>query len=162
MLFRSVDFRNTIIVLTSNMGSDILAAQPEGEAATMVQGQVMNVVRQHFRPEFLNRLDEIILFRRLQRADMAYIVDIQLSRLRKLLEDRKLTLALDAAATKWLAEEGYDSAYGARPLKRVIQRSLQNPLAGLILEGAVKEGETIHVSAARDGLTINGKLADAA
>ena len=159
---RTVDFRNTIIVLTSNMGSDILAAQPEGEAATMVQGQVMNVVRQHFRPEFLNRLDEIILFRRLQRADMAYIVDIQLSRLRKLLEDRKLTLALDAAATKWLAEEGYDSAYGARPLKRVIQRSLQNPLAGLILEGAVKEGETIHVSAARDGLTINGKLADAA
>ena len=159
---RTVDFKNTIIVLTSNMGSDILAAQPEGEAATMVQGQVMNIVRQHFRPEFLNRLDEIILFRRLQRADMAYIVDIQLSRLRKLLEDRKITLDLDAAATQWLAEEGYDSAYGARPLKRVIQRSLQNPLAGLILEGAVKDGETIHVSADGTGLSINGRLAEAA
>ncbi|MSP29894.1 MAG: ATP-dependent chaperone ClpB, partial [Acetobacteraceae bacterium] len=120
---RTVDFKNTIIVLTSNMGSDVLAAQPEGEAAAMVQGQVMNIVRQHFRPEFLNRLDEIILFRRLQRVDMAYIVDIQLSRLRKLLDDRKIVLDLDAAATQWLAEEGYDSAYGARPLKRVIQRT---------------------------------------
>jgi len=159
---RTVDFKNTIIVLTSNMGSDILAAQPEGEQASMVQGQVMNVVRQHFRPEFLNRLDEIILFRRLQRADMAHIVDIQLMRLRMLLEDRKIGLDLDATAMKWLAEEGYDSVYGARPLKRVIQRSLQNPLAGLILEGGVKEGETVHVSADRTGLTINGKLAEAA
>ncbi|HQT77182.1 MAG TPA: ATP-dependent chaperone ClpB [Rhodopila sp.] len=159
---RTVDFKNTIIVLTSNLGSDILAQQPEGESTAMVQGQVMRVVRQHFRPEFLNRLDEIILFRRLQRSDMASIVEIQLAGLRKLLADRKIGLELDRAALDWLAAEGYDSTYGARPLKRVIQRSLQNPLAGLILEGAVKEGETIHVSAAADGLQINGQLAEAA
>ena len=159
---RTVDFRNTIIVLTSNLGSDILAAQPEGESAAMVQGQVMEVVREHFRPEFLNRLDEIILFRRLQRADMAAIVDIQLARLRKLLADRKIGLELDQSAIDWLAAEGYDPVYGARPLKRVIQRSLQNPLAGLILEGTVQEGETVHVSAGRNGLTINGRLAEAA
>ena len=159
---RTVDFRNTIIVLTSNLGSDILAAQPEGEAATMVQGQVMNIVRAHFRPEFLNRLDEVILFRRLQRADMATIVDIQLERLRALLADRKITLTLDTSALEWLAAEGYDPVYGARPLKRVIQRQLQNPLAGLLLEGAIHDGEAITVSAGRDGLVINGRLAVAA
>ena len=133
---RTVDFKNTIIVLTSNLGSDILAAQPEGEPTAMVQGQVMTIVRHHFRPEFLNRLDEIILFRRLQRSDMASIVSIQLEHLRKLLADRKIGLELDRSALEWLASEGYDSTYGARPLKRVIQRSLQNPLASLILEGA--------------------------
>jgi ATP-dependent Clp protease ATP-binding subunit ClpB len=159
---RTVDFRNTIIVLTSNLGSDVLAAQPDGESVAMVQGQVMRAVRQHFRPEFLNRLDEIILFRRLQRADMASIVTIQLERLKALLTDRKIGLELDRAALEWLAEEGYDSTYGARPLKRVIQRSLQNPLAGLILEGTIKEGETVNVSANKDGLVINGQLADAA
>jgi ATP-dependent Clp protease ATP-binding subunit ClpB len=159
---RTVDFKNTIIVLTSNLGSEILAAQPEGEPTAMVQGQVMRIVRQHFRPEFLNRLDEIILFRRLQRADMAHIVSIQLEHLRKLLADRKIGLDLDRAALDWLAAEGYDSTYGARPLKRVIQRSLQNPLAGLILEGAVKEGETVHVSAGPEGLRINGRMAVAA
>ena len=159
---RTVDFKNTIIVLTSNLGSEVLAAQPEGEPAAMVQGQVMQFVRAHFRPEFLNRLDEIILFRRLQRADMASIVAIQLQRLKALLADRKIDLDLDKAATAWLGNEGYDSVYGARPLKRVIQRSLQNPLAGLILEGAVKEGETVHVSADGKGLTINGALAEAA
>jgi len=159
---RTVDFRNTIIVLTSNLGSDILAAQPEGEAAAMVQGQVMNIVRAHFRPEFLNRLDEVILFRRLQRADMATIVDIQLQRLRALLADRKITLTLDPSALEWLAAEGYDPVYGARPLKRVIQRQLQNPLAGMLLEGAVHDGEIIQVSAGRDGMIINGKLAEAA
>jgi ATP-dependent Clp protease ATP-binding subunit ClpB len=159
---RTVDFRNTIIVLTSNLGSDILAAQPEGESAAMVQGQVMNIVRAHFRPEFLNRLDEVILFRRLQRADMATIVDIQLERLRALLADRKIMLTLDASALEWLAAEGYDPVYGARPLKRVIQRQLQNPLAGLLLEGAVHDGEAITVSAGRDGLVINGRLAEAA
>jgi ATP-dependent Clp protease ATP-binding subunit ClpB len=159
---RTVDFKNTIIVLTSNLGSDILAHQPEGEPTAMVQGQVMAVVRQHFRPEFLNRLDEIVLFRRLQRSDMASIVEIQLSGLRKLLADRKLGLELDRSALDWLAAEGYDSTYGARPLKRVIQRSLQNPLAGLILEGGVKEGETVRVSAGPDGLVINGQLAEAA
>jgi len=159
---RTVDFKNTIIVLTSNLGSDILAAQPEGEKTSMVQGQVMNVVRHHFRPEFLNRLDEIILFRRLQRADMAAIVAIQLERLKALLADRKIDIELDRAATDWLAAEGYDATYGARPLKRVIQRSLQNPLAGLILEGAIKEGETVHVSAGAEGLTIDGAMAEAA
>ena len=159
---RTVDFRNTIIVLTSNLGSDILAAQPEGEDVTLVQGQVMRVVRDHFRPEFLNRLDEIVLFRRLQRSDMAAIVSIQLERLRKLLADRHIGLELDARALEWLASEGYDPVYGARPLKRVIQRSLQNPLAGLILEGAVHDGETVHVSANDKGLTINGALAEAA
>ena len=159
---RTVDFKNTIIVLTSNLGSDVLAAQPEGEKVEMVQAQVMNAVRAHFRPEFLNRLDEIILFRRLQRADMASIVKIQLERLRELLTDRKIDLDLDRSALDWLAAEGYDSTYGARPLKRVIQRSLQNPLAGLILDGSVKEGDTIHVSGGHDGLTINGELAAAA
>jgi len=159
---RTVDFKNTIIVLTSNLGSDILSAQPEGESTAMVQGQVMRVVRQHFRPEFLNRLDEIILFRRLQRSDMATIVTIQLGALRKLLDARKIGLELDRGALEWLAAEGYDSTYGARPLKRVIQRSLQNPLAGLILEGSVKEGETVHVSAGTDGLVINGQMAEAA
>ncbi len=159
---RTVDFRNTIIVLTSNLGSEILAAQPEGEPAAMVQGQVMAIVRAHFRPEFLNRLDEIILFRRLQRSDMAAIVLIQLERLRALLADRKIGLDLDRTALDWLGSEGYDSVYGARPLKRVIQRSLQNPLAGMILEGAVREGDTVHVSAGPEGLVINGKLAEAA
>jgi ATP-dependent Clp protease ATP-binding subunit ClpB len=159
---RTVDFRNVMIVLTSNLGSDILAAQPEGEAATMVQGQVMTLVRQHFRPEFLNRLDEVILFRRLQRADMATIVDIQLERLRALLADRKITMKVQPAALNWLAEEGYDPTYGARPLKRVIQRQLQNPLAGMILEGAVHDGETIDISAGKDGLVINDRLVQAA
>jgi ATP-dependent Clp protease ATP-binding subunit ClpB len=159
---RTVDFKNTIIVLTSNLGSEVLAHQKEGEPTAMVQGEVMAVVRQHFRPEFLNRLDEIVLFRRLQRSDMAAIVEIQLAGLRKLLADRKLGLELDRSALDWLAAEGYDSTYGARPLKRVIQRSLQNPLAGLILEGGVTEGETVRVSAGANGLVINGQLAEAA
>jgi len=159
---RTVDFRNTIIVLTSNLGSEILAAQPDGEDLAMAYKGVMEMVRQHFRPEFLNRLDEIVLFRRLQRADMSTIVTIQLGRLRQLLEGRKIGLELDAPARDWLAAEGYDPVYGARPLKRVIQRSLQNPLAGLILEGAIKDGEVIHVSADHNGLVINGELAKAA
>jgi ATP-dependent Clp protease ATP-binding subunit ClpB len=159
---RTVDFKNTIIVLTSNLGSDILAAQPEGEDIAMAFKGVMEMVRGHFRPEFLNRLDEIVLFRRLQRSDMAAIVDIQLGRLRKLLADRKIALELDRAAMDWLAREGYDPVYGARPLKRVIQRSLQNPLAGLILDGTVKDGETVRVSASGDALVINGRLAEVA
>ena len=154
---RTVDFRNTIIVLTSNLGSDVLAQQSEGEAASLVQAQVMRVVRAHFRPEFINRLDEIILFRRLQKADMAAIVDIQIAHLRTLLADRKITLQLDADARDWLAEAGYDAAYGARPLKRVIQRSMQNPLAGLILDGTIHDGETVQVTADRDGLMLNGR-----
>ena len=159
---RTVDFKNTIIVLTSNLGSDILAAQPDGEDLAMAYRGVMDIVRARFRPEFLNRLDEIVLFRRLQRSDMAAIVEIQLERLRKLLADRKITLDLDRSATEWLGSEGYDPVYGARPLKRVIQRSLQNSLAGLILEGEVKDGETVHVSAGGDGLVINGRLTEAA
>ncbi|MFZ6764034.1 ATP-dependent chaperone ClpB [Pseudoroseomonas sp. WGS1072] len=151
---RTVDFRNTLIVLTSNLGSEILAAQPEGEDVDLVRGQVMNVVRGRFRPEFLNRLDEIVLFRRLARNDMGAIVQIQLGRLRKLLEDRKITLELDPAATEWLAEAGYDPVYGARPLKRVIQRNLQDRLAGMLLEGNVSDGATIHVTAGPEGLDL--------
>jgi ATP-dependent Clp protease ATP-binding subunit ClpB len=159
---RTVDFRNVIIVLTSNMGSEILAAQAEGEDVSLVYGSVMQIVRQHFRPEFLNRLDEIIMFRRLQRSDMAAIVKIQLARLDALLVDRKITLELDDAATTWLGEEGYDPTYGARPLKRVIQRSLQNPLAGMLLEGTIKDGDTVHVTASSDGLVIGAEMAQAA
>jgi ATP-dependent Clp protease ATP-binding subunit ClpB len=159
---RTVDFKNTIIVLTSNLGSDILAAQPDGEDLSMAYKGVMEMVRGHFRPEFLNRLDEIVLFRRLQRSDMATIVEIQLGRLRSLLADRHISLELDRSALDWLAAEGYDPVYGARPLKRVIQRSLQNPLAGFILEGAVKDGEIVEVSAGVGGLAFNGQLAEAA
>jgi ATP-dependent Clp protease ATP-binding subunit ClpB len=153
---RTVDFRNTLIVMTSNLGSDILAAQPEGALTEAVRGAVMEVVRGHFRPEFLNRLDEILLFHRLTREHMAGIVEIQLARLAKLLAERKIALALDERARKWLAEAGYDPVYGARPLKRVIQRSLQNPLATLILEGKVHDGETVRVSVKGKGLAING------
>ena len=159
---RTVDFRNTIIVLTSNLGSDILAQVPDGEIPPLAAAQVMRVVRERFRPEFLNRLDEIVLFRRLQRGDMASIVDIQLARLLALLADRHIALDLDEGAREWLADSGYDPVYGARPLKRVIQRSLQNPLAGLLLEGAVHDGDTVHVSAGPDGLLINDRLAEAA
>jgi ATP-dependent Clp protease ATP-binding subunit ClpB len=159
---RTVDFRNTIIVLTSNLGSDILAAQAEGEDVRMAEAAVMARVREHFRPEFLNRLDEIVLFRRLQRADMATIVTIQLKHLESLLAGRNIRITLDQAARNWLAEAGYDPVYGARPLKRVIQRNLQNPLAGLILEGAVKDGETVNVTASDAGLVIAGHLAQAA
>ncbi|HVZ06918.1 ATP-dependent chaperone ClpB [Rhodopila sp.] len=159
---RTVDFKNTIIVLTSNLGSEILARQPEGEATSMVHGEVMAIVRRHFRPEFLNRLDEIILFRRLQRSDMASIVTIQLGHLKALLHDRKIGLELDRSALEWLGTEGYDSVYGARPLKRVIQRSLQNPLAQMILEGSVKDGDTVHVTAGADGLVINGHVMEQA
>ena len=159
---RTVDFRNTIIVLTSNLGSDLLAAQPEGDSTALVQAQVMRVVREHFRPEFLNRLDEIVQFQRLARADMAAIVKIQLERLQQLLADRHIALELDEPALNWLGESGYDPVYGARPLKRVIQRVLQNPLAGQLLDGSIRDGDTVHVSADRDGLIINGRLAEAA
>jgi ATP-dependent Clp protease ATP-binding subunit ClpB len=159
---RTVDFRNTIIVLTSNLGSELLAAQPDGEPMALVHAQVMRVVREHFRPEFLNRLDEIITFRRLARDDMKVIVDIQLQRLRAQLAERKIGLELDQTALDWLANEGYDPVYGARPLKRVIQRSLQNPLATLLLEGAVHEGDTVRVAAGMEGLVINGRVAEPA
>jgi len=159
---RTVDFTNTVIILTSNLGGDILAGQDEGHDSGEVRGLVMEVVRASFRPEFLNRLDEIILFHRLFRSHMDGIVDIQLQRLFKLLEDRGITLDLDSAAKAWLAEAGYDPVYGARPLRRVIQRSLQDSLASMILEGRVSDGDTVRISAGADGLTINGEKAVAA
>jgi ATP-dependent Clp protease ATP-binding subunit ClpB len=151
---RTVDFRNTLIVLTSNLGSEALASLPEGADVERARGAVMAAVRDAFRPEFLNRLDEILLFRRLSRDDMKGIVTIQLERLRKLLVDRKITLEVDSAASAWLANAGYDPVYGARPLKRVIQRELQNPLAQQILEGHIPDGSTVHVSAGDKGLVI--------
>jgi ATP-dependent Clp protease ATP-binding subunit ClpB len=154
---RTVDFRNTLIVLTSNLGSEFLAAQPEGQDSSAVRDEVMGVVRSRFRPEFLNRLDEIILFHRLGRAQMDKIVEIQVARLQNLLRDRKVEIVLDDKAKRWLAETGYDPVYGARPLKRVIQRHLQNPLAGLILEGTVTDGDKVKVSADERGLLINGR-----
>src|SRR5256884_980478 len=132
---RTVDFRNTLIIMTSNLGSEFLVNQPEGEDTSAVREQVMGMVRAHFRPEFLNRVDEIILFHRLQKSEMGRIVEIQFARLQKLLEERKIVLTLDAAARDWLAAKGWDPAYGARPLKRVIQRNLQDPLAEMILAG---------------------------
>jgi ATP-dependent Clp protease ATP-binding subunit ClpB len=149
--------------MTSNLGAEYLVAQADGEDSDKVRDLVMAEVRAHFRPEFLNRIDEIILFHRLKREQMGRIVEIQLTSLQKLLEDRKITLTLDAKARDWLAEKGYDPAYGARPLKRVIQKSVQDPLAELILSGKIKDGEKVAVSAGKDGLVFNGaKVAQAA
>jgi len=158
---RTVDFRNTLIILTSNLGAEILANQPEGQDSTAVRGEVMDVVRSAFRPEFLNRLDEIILFHRLFREHMTGIVEIQLARLAKRLAERKITLAFDDEAKAFLAEAGYDPVYGARPLKRVIQRNLENPLAGMILEGKVNDGQTVQIGAGKRGLIIDGVEIDA-
>jgi ATP-dependent Clp protease ATP-binding subunit ClpB len=158
----TVDFRNTIIVLTSNLGSEYLAALLEGQPAEAAREQVMEVVRRSFRPEFLNRLDEIILFNRLGRNEMRRIVDIQLNHLQKLLVARKITLKVDDQAKVWLANTGYDPVYGARPLKRVIQRELQNPLATMLLSGAIKDGDTVMVSIVDGRLAINGRRLAAA
>jgi ATP-dependent Clp protease ATP-binding subunit ClpB len=154
---RTVDFRNTLIIMTSNLGSEFLVNQPEGEDTSAVREQVMGMVRAHFRPEFLNRVDEIILFHRLQKSEMGRIVEIQFSRLQKLLEERKITLTLDAAARDWLAAKGWDPAYGARPLKRVIQRNLQDPLAEMILAGEIRDGDRVVISVEGNVLTFNGK-----
>ncbi|MBR1194136.1 ATP-dependent chaperone ClpB [Bradyrhizobium sp. AUGA SZCCT0160] len=154
---RTVDFRNTLIIMTSNLGSEFLVNQPEGEDTSEVREQVMAMVRAHFRPEFLNRVDEIILFHRLQKSEMGRIVEIQFARLQKLLEERKITLTLDAAARDWLAAKGWDPAYGARPLKRVIQRNLQDPLAEMILAGEVADGDRVVISSEGNVLTFNGK-----
>ncbi len=153
---RTVDFKNTLIVLTSNIGAQYLVEQKEGEETEAVRDEVMAEVRSRFRPEFLNRLDDIILFHRLQRADMTKIVDIQIARLQKLLNERKIKIDLDEQAKSWLANRGYDPAYGARPLKRVIQRNVQDPLAEQILAGGVKDGDTVTVSVRDGALTING------
>jgi ATP-dependent Clp protease ATP-binding subunit ClpB len=158
---RTVDFRNTLIVLTSNLGGDVIASLPDDADIEKARPAVMEAVRHAFRPEFLNRLDEILLFRRLSREDMTGIVTIQLGRLRHLLADRKIVLDLDAKANEWLANAGYDPVYGARPLKRVIQRELQNPLAQQILEGKIPDGATVKVTASPLGLVI-GEAAPAA
>jgi ATP-dependent Clp protease ATP-binding subunit ClpB len=148
---RTVDFRNVLVIMTSNLGADFLVSQPEGQDTDMVRDEVMAVVRGHFRPEFLNRVDEIILFHRLQRSEMGAIVDIQMRRLQKLLADRKITIELTPEARQWLADKGYDPAYGARPLKRVIQKHVQDPLAEMILAGKVRDGETVPVTVGPGG-----------
>ncbi|MBG0812265.1 ATP-dependent chaperone ClpB [Methylosinus sp. H3A] len=154
---RTVDFKNTLIIMTSNLGSEFLVMQQEGEDSSAVHAEVMQVVRAHFRPEFLNRVDEIVLFHRLRRDDMGAIVDIQILRLQKLLDDRKITLTLDEKARALLAAKGYDPAYGARPLKRVIQKELQDPLAEALLGGDIVDGSTVRVSTDSQGLTLEGR-----
>jgi ATP-dependent Clp protease ATP-binding subunit ClpB len=155
---RTVDFKQTLIILTSNLGAQALSQLPDGADSADAKRDVMDAVRAHFRPEFLNRLDETIIFDRLGRADMDGIVDIQLARLQKRLMGRKITLAFDDAAKTWLADEGYDPVFGARPLKRVIQRALQDPLAELLLSGDVKDGDTVAVSAGAEGLIIGDRI----
>jgi ATP-dependent Clp protease ATP-binding subunit ClpB len=158
----TVDFRNTLIVMTSNLGAEFLVNQPEGQDTDAVRGEVMSLVRASFRPEFLNRVDEIILFHRLKRDDMDRIVSIQMGRLEKLLEDRKITLVLEPDARDFLAQKGWDPAYGARPLKRVIQKEVQDPLAERILSGDIKDGETVIITAGADQLEFTPQAAAAA
>ena len=155
---RKVDFKQTLIILTSNLGAQALSQLPEGADAADAKRDVMDAVKAHFRPEFLNRLDETIIFDRLARKDMDGIVSIQLKRLQKRLAARKIDLTLDEAAKTWLADEGYDPVFGARPLKRVIQRALQNPLAEMLLGGDVKDGESVTVSAGAEGLIIGDRV----
>jgi ATP-dependent Clp protease ATP-binding subunit ClpB len=155
---RTVDFKQTLIILTSNLGAQALSQLPDGADPTQAKRDVMEAVRAHFRPEFLNRLDETIIFDRLAREDMAGIVTIQMKRLEERLAGRNIHLDLDEAALKWLADEGYDPVFGARPLKRVIQRALQNQLAEMILAGDVLDGDTITVSAGVDGLLVGDRV----
>ncbi|MCG7629878.1 ATP-dependent chaperone ClpB [Epibacterium sp. MM17-32] len=155
---RTVDFKQTLIILTSNLGAQALSQLPDGADAADAKRDVMDAVRAHFRPEFLNRLDETVIFDRLGRQDMGGIVEIQLGRLAKRLAQRKITLELDDGAKTWLADEGYDPVFGARPLKRVIQRALQNPLAEALLAGDIKDGETVPVSAGAEGLVIGDRV----
>ncbi|MBL9048784.1 MAG: ATP-dependent chaperone ClpB [Tabrizicola sp.] len=155
---RTVDFKQTLIILTSNLGARALSELPEGVDASGAKAEVMEAVRQHFRPEFLNRLDEQIIFDRLNRADMSGIVEIQLKRLEARLAARKITLDLDATAKAWLADEGYDPVFGARPLKRVIQRQLQDPLSEMLLAGEVLDGSVIRVTAGPEGLIIGDRV----
>ena len=152
-----MDFRNTIIILTSNLGSELLANQEVGHDTSEIRESVMEVVQENFRPEFLNRLDEIILFHRLFRGHMDAIVEIQLNRLRDRLAFRKIDLEVDKLALTWLADVGYDQVYGARPLKRVIQRNLENRMASLILEDKIRDGDNVQVSAKQEKLLINGE-----
>ncbi|MDQ7776122.1 ATP-dependent chaperone ClpB [Paracoccus aminovorans] len=158
---RTVDFKQTLIILTSNLGAQALSALPDGADSSQARSQVMDAVRAHFRPEFLNRLDEIIIFHRLTRENMDGIVRIQLMGLEHRLAQRNIHLDLDEDAMKWLADEGYDPVFGARPLKRVIQRSLQNPLAEMILGGEVLDGQTVHVGAGPEGLIVGNRVTGA-
>ena len=151
---RVVDFSNTLIILPSNLGSQYLTQIEEGQGVESVEPQVMDVVRAHFRPEFLNRLDEIVLFHRLGQEHMAPIVDIQVARVGKLLKDRKIVLDLTDAAKRWLGRVGYDPVYGARPLKRAVQRYLQDPLAEKILAGEVPDGSTVQIDEGDGGLSM--------
>jgi len=153
---RTVDFKNTIIIMTSNLGSEALASGDEGEITAGQRAAVDEAIRRHFRPEFINRIDETVLFKRLGRAEIDTIVGIQIGRLGKLLADRKLKMELSDAAQTWLADRGYDPVYGARPLKRVIQRELQDPLARLLLEGRISDGDTVTIDVEAGALTING------
>ena len=159
---RTVDFRNTLIIMTSNLGSEFLVNQKEGDDVVLVEAEVMGAVQSHFRPEFLNRIDEIILFHRLQKQHMSAIVEIQIDRLLDLLEELKIDLELDPAALTWLADKGYDPAYGARPLKRTIQKFVQNPLSEKLLSGAFKEGDKIVITIENDRLGFSKSEAVAA
>ena len=158
---RTVDFSNVVIVMTSNLGGEILANQPEGEDSNAVREPVMEMVKAAFRPEFLNRIDEVLLFHRLSRGHMTRIVEIQLQRLQGLLDDRKIVLEVDGVAKEWLGDAGYNPVYGARPLKRAIQRLLQNPIASQILRGSIADGDTVRVGVGGDGLIINGEVVSA-
>ncbi|MBI4047408.1 MAG: AAA family ATPase, partial [Devosia nanyangense] len=151
---RTVDFRNTLIIMTSNLGAEYLAQLKDGESVEAVRGKVLDAVKAAFRPEFLNRIDEILLFHRLERQHMGAIVDIQMKRLQELLKERDVTLTLTPAARDWLALEGYDPAYGARPLKRVIQREIQDQLAEEILAGKVADGTNVVVDAGEEHLVL--------
>ncbi|MEP1145107.1 MAG: ATP-dependent chaperone ClpB [Henriciella sp.] len=153
---RTVDFKNTMIIMTSNLGADAIASGDEGDLSEAQREAVSMAIRAHFRPEFINRIDETVFFKRLGRGEIDHIVDIQMARLGSLLSDRKMTIDLTSAAREWLAERGYDPIYGARPLKRVIQKELQDPLARLLLEGRVHDGSEIKIDAVADSLTING------
>jgi ATP-dependent Clp protease ATP-binding subunit ClpB len=156
---RTVDFKNTLLIMTSNLGSEHLVNQAEGQDTDAVRDDVMAVVKGHFRPEFLNRVDEIILFHRLKREHMGEIVKVQAARLARLLEDRKIIIDLSSDAIAWLADKGYDPAYGARPLKRVIQKAVQDPLAEMILSGKVKDGDAVPVTVLAGELVIGGEAA---
>ena len=153
---RTVDFKNTVIIMTSNLGSEAIASGDEGDLSLAQKDAVSAAIRMHFRPEFINRIDETVFFKRLGRSEIDHIVDIQIGRLEGLLKDRKMTIELGEGARRWLADQGYDPVYGARPLKRVIQKELQDPLARLLLEGRIHDGEQITVDVENDSLTING------
>jgi len=154
---RTVNFNNTLIVMTSNLGSHALADdKAEGEISGHARDAVMEAIRQHFRPEFLNRVDEIVFFKRLGRSEIDRIVGVQLKRLEKILADRRITIEVNDKAMHWLAERGYDPVYGARPLKRAIQKEVQDPLARMILEGRIKDGDDVKVTAEGSGLALNG------